>query len=142
MAIMLINCRHFGPSILTQQLGGWKQDHGKGCATICTTTEEEKRAGERYGQRRRQRRERHVRLSRWLRCDDGREEQDMGTTDWSTSDLYRTAGVLCESQSEYIYLHCGMQQWSRRVDNLQESQLLPMQQHRQGGNEDRDPFGK
>eukprot|EP00972_Heterocapsa_arctica_P019808 2921722-Heterocapsa_arctica.AAC.1 len=35
-----------------------------------------------------------------------------------------------------------MQQWSRRVENLQESQLLPMQHHRQGGNEDRDPFGK
>eukprot|EP00972_Heterocapsa_arctica_P104663 15426558-Heterocapsa_arctica.AAC.1 len=39
------NCRHFGPSTLSQQLGGWNQDHGQGCAAECTTTEEKKRAG-------------------------------------------------------------------------------------------------
>eukprot|EP00972_Heterocapsa_arctica_P068192 10070054-Heterocapsa_arctica.AAC.1 len=65
----------------------------------------------------------------------------MGTTYWSASDLYRTVGVLCASQSEDRYLHRGMQQWSWRVENLQESQLLPMQHHRQGGNEDIHSFG-
>eukprot|EP00972_Heterocapsa_arctica_P109643 16141546-Heterocapsa_arctica.AAC.1 len=61
----------------------------------------------------------------------------MGTTDWSASNLYRTDGVLCENQSEDRYRDRGMQQWSRRVENLQESDLLQKQHHRKGGNEDR-----
>eukprot|EP00972_Heterocapsa_arctica_P036161 5321135-Heterocapsa_arctica.AAC.1 len=66
----------------------------------------------------------------------------MGTTYWSASYLYITIGVLCESQSKDIYRDCGLQQWSRRVDNLQESDMLQMQHHRQSGNEDRHTYGE
>eukprot|EP00972_Heterocapsa_arctica_P099685 14708409-Heterocapsa_arctica.AAC.1 len=33
MTIRMKDCSHFGSSTSPQQLGGWKQDHGKGCAT-------------------------------------------------------------------------------------------------------------